>query len=101
VDCNICNETFRVSRQPLYSNQPSPEEGAGVESTENDPLTAEDPFEAPAEVPVEEEAVPAEGESADGDDSLPEFMSLRNHKGVPLDEDDFILHHAIRSVRGS
>lgn len=101
VDCNICNETFRVSKQPMYSNMPSTEEGAGIESMENDPLTAEDPFEAPDEagmLPGEEEVPPTEEEESD-EEPLPDFMSAKN--GTPLDDDDFILHHAIRSVRGS
>lgn len=101
IDCNICDKTFRVSEQPMYSNMPSSEPGAGIESMENDPLTAEDPFEAPPEdagLPIEEEDVPVGG-GVDEERDLPPFMSSKN--GTPLGEDDFILHHAIRSVRGS
>lgn len=109
IDCGVCNETFRVSREPLYSNEPSPEDGAGIETTENDPLSAEDPFEAPAgtEDPTsssgEEAPDPAaeDGGAEDEESTLPDFMSrLRNKDGIPLGVDDFLLHHAIRSSRG-
>lgn len=110
VDCGVCNETFRVARQPLYSNEPSPESGAGVESFDNDPLVDEDPFEAPADaavVPGEEDpaAAPedpaAEEEGASNEEqALPDFFSLKSKSGVGLDVDDFLLHHALRSSRG-
>lgn len=112
VDCGVCNETFRVSRQPLYSNEPSPESGAGVESFDNDPLTDEDPFEAPggapapgeqdpSAVPPEEDPAAEDGGGSDEEQPLPDFMSrLRSKSGVLLSPEDFLLHHAIRSSRG-
>lgn len=111
VDCGVCHETFRVSRQPLYSNEPSAESGAGVESFDNDPLSAEDPFAAPengapspedmAAGSEEEDPAAVEEEGAsDEEQALPEFMSLKSKSGVELDVDDFLLHHAIRSSRG-
>jgi len=110
VDCGVCHETFRVSRQPLYSNEPSAESGAGVESFDNDPLTAEDPFAAPEDGPPspeemaagpEEDPAAVEEEGASNEEqALPEFMSLKSKSGVHLDIDDFLLHHAIRSSRG-
>lgn len=111
VDCGVCHETFRVARQPLYSNEPSAESGAGVESFDNDPLSAEDPFDAPengapspeelaGEAPEEDPPAVEDGESGDEEQDLPNFMSLRSKSGVRLDIDDFLLHHALRSSRG-
>jgi hypothetical protein len=95
IDCNICDKTFRVSEQPMYSNMPSSEPGAGIESMENDPLNAEDPFEDPG---LSGEPIPDEEGGVDEERDLPQFMSSKD--GTPLGEEDFILHHAIRSVRG-
>lgn len=111
VDCGLCDETFRVSREPLYSNIPSNEPGAGVESFEIDPLHEEESFE-----PGDEEIVtgdeqppgeeqPAGDEDPSEDEEKPPFIAaldggLRNGRGVPLDEESFVRHHAFRDKRG-
>lgn len=116
VDCNLCQRSFTVMEQPMYSNMPSTEQGAGINVTPNDPLMNEPGFEAPPGQPGV--APPAQPGDSTGDGEVeadiaepveviedePEeepLMLLRSRSGVLLDEDDFVMHHAIRISRGS
>lgn len=97
VDCNVCQRSFTVMEQPMYSGMPAEDSGAGVETTPNDPLQSAHEFEPPEmdqSLPEEPETIPFE--PVDDEPDLP-FLAA---SGVRLAEDDFVLHHALRSVRG-
>lgn len=114
IECDLCQRAFTVMEQPLYSNMPSTDEPAGVEATPFDPLSQTEPFndsstavappaQDPATPPEEEVAipgaaeVPVEAEEEEPADGKPPFLSSRS--GVGLDDDDFVLHHALREGR--
>lgn len=112
VECTLCNRSFSVMEQPLFSNMPSTDPGANVESTPFDPLMQEDPFDPgpqaastmqpgqpagqgqPAAVPAVpvQQALPAAKPNPFG-------ASLKARNGTVLGEEDFVLHHAIRLAR--
>jgi hypothetical protein len=129
VECTLCNRSFTVMEQPLYSNMPSTEPGANVDATAHDPLMQEDAFDpGQQQPPTPEEAgqghqppgAPQAAPSAaplqtpsgvapyvpglQAGSSLAPFVmrsgedGFMTRSGVVVNEEDFILHHAIRLV---
>ena len=127
IECTLCNRSFTVMEQPLYSNMPSTDPGAAVEATPFDPLMQEDPFDpgqqplVPPTPPVDAgqgqpPAVPAQpappaalppgGQPTLIPSGVAPFVlgsgkvGYATRSGILVEEDDFILHHAIRLARG-
>lgn len=111
VECTLCNRSFSVMEQPLFSNMPSTDPGANIEATPFDPLMQEDAFD-PGAQPLQQPGQPAQPAApATGVPAVPVTQKppptggfpfhgvLVNHRGIALDEEDFVLHHAIRLAR--
>lgn len=113
VECQLCNRSFSVMEQPLFSNMPATDPGANVESTPFDPLQQQDPFDpgTPAPGTPGTPGVPAAQPAAALPGAQPAPAALPPAKpnpfagklvarnGTELDEEEFILHHAIRLAR--
>ncbi len=105
VECSICNRSFVVSEQPLFSNMPSAEQGANVDSFATDPLGQEESFEPGDEaVPPEAGDETGDGDAPPADDEEPDAevipVTLATRSGALVHIDDFVMHHAIRCARG-
>lgn len=124
VECSLCNRVFIVMEQPLYSGMPSADQGASVSALPSDPLQQSDPFEPGAEAQPPAPADPAAADPAAAQPAPavppaaapaapqapmapapvqlvdPRQPVYASRTGVPLAEDDFIMHHAIRAARG-
>lgn len=112
VECTLCNRSFSVMEQPLFSNMPSTDPGANIEATPFDPLMQEDPFDPGVQPPQQlDPAVtqtPPAGPAAPATPAAPKPAggnpfgragALVARNGTPLDEEEFVLHHAIRLAR--